>query len=524
MSNILPRHDVTTECYDVSICNTEQEDNLPDTAHSSASDFTVVLQPELNLHSILYLRAIEAETAISSLHVSTLPLTFSRLETCYVKMRLPLDPVTCNRHYNRYAITRLNEENLGISSQDQTCETTADTIAHVNDMLQFNVNFFIIARLLLCFFDADLLKLTIPNELSHADIRLLLRFIDIAVFQRKCFHDHLCQLAQVNNADVTNIDDMISYYDIRKTMSKAKEKETYVHSSCLKSLEERPKFTDPLFMKFDDLITIDLSQMSEGREAVIEVMKTETLHWAQNLGFTFHNGFVTEDGRNDFLDYIRANKSLITFGIAARSIILLEKERIDRRRASTLFQRDFLSLQLDRNEEKAIFVLQPELFLPLGCDITFLFPSLMSYALGTQINNHLVIGPINKDMRNHAEPRLTNTILAENQRLYCNVRTVPRILHFTSNIIAFKGRFTWPKNSNFDEHEILYSFMVDDASIKSRSITATNCIESYFKLKRTHLLLETMKFAIFDENMQLCHFAQKTYTKLALRIKPVTLL
>ena len=86
-----------------------------------------------------------------------------------------------------------------------------------------------------------------------------------------------------------------------------------------------------------------------------------------------------------------------------------------------------------------------------------------------------------------------------------------------------KGRNTWRKSTEFEDHEIIYSFMVDDLSLNSRAITATNCTESFHKLKQTHLLLETMKFCVMNEDMRACTFAQKTYTKLSFQIKPVSL-
>ena len=521
MSLLHQKHDMTTDTYSINVCNTVVEDALGDHQISSASNFDVVLHPQLNLHSLLFLRAVEAELSLSTLHISSLPLTFSRHENCYVKLRIDEATVDSNRSINRYFLKKYNEDSLIINSDDQTCTQTKDAIEFVNELLEFRVNYYIIARLLQVCFDTDVLKIMRPSAFNHQDIRLLLRYIDIASFTRLCLHKHFCALAQIEDDDIS---DKITYWTTQTNkMTRAKEEKTYEESSVLNRPGDRIPTDIEKLMKFDELLQVDLAKESDERNDVESVIKTETLFWLQQLAFTLENGIIPLSERKEFMAFVESNKRLIDAGNMAKTILLMEKERIDMRRTNELFHRDFALLKLDRNKEKCKFHLFPKQFLPPHTDVTIFFPKLMSYSLGGQIDEHVIIGPISREMKYESQPRLSNIISSPHQRLFCNIRTLPRIIHFTTNIVAMKGRNTWRKSTEFEDHEIIYSFMVDDLSLNSRAITATNCTESFHKLKQTHLLLETMKFCVMNEDMRACTFAQKTYTKLSFQIKPVSL-
>ena len=522
MSLINQRHDATTDSYDISVCNTTEENSLDDEQISCASNFNVILHPQLNLHSLLFLRAVEAEIALSTLHISTLPLTFSRQEKCYVKMRIDESAADCNRTVNRYFLKRSNEDSLVIDSEDQNCAKASDAVEYVNELLQYNINYFIIARLLHAFCDTDVIKILHPGPLNHQDIRLLLRFIDITFFTRLCIHNHLCALAQIENDDIS---DRFSYWSTpANKITRAKETKSYDESEVLNRPGERVASDGDKLVKFDELLQVELSRQSEERDAVENMIKTETLYWLQQLGFVLENGLIAEADKTEFNAFIVSNKKLVDIGNMAKSILLMEKERIDQRKQTNdLFHRDFVLLALDRNKEKCKFHLFPKQFLPPDCDVTIFFPKLMSYSLGAELDQHVIIGPIAKDMKFEVPSRLTNIIASPHQRLYCNIRTMPRIIHITTNIVATKGRNTWPRSAKFEDYEVIYSLMVDELCLNSRSISATNCIETFHKLRHTHLLLETMSFSIMNENMRLCNFAQKTYTKLGFKIKPVSL-
>ena len=414
MSLLHQKHDMTTDTYNINVCNTVEEDALRDHQISSASNFNVVLHPQLNLHSLLFLRAVEAELSLSTLHISSLPLTFSRHENCYVKLRIDEATVDSNRSINRYFLKQYNEDSLIIPSDDQTCTQTSDAIEYVNELLEFRINYYIIARLLQVFFDTDVMKILNPSAFNHQDIRLLLRYIDIAFFTRLCLHKHFCALAQIEDDDIS---ERVTYWSTpTNKMTRVKEEKTYEESSVLNRPGDRiPTDTDRL-MKFDELLQVDLTKESEERTAVESVIKTETLIWLQQLAFTLENGIIPQAERKEFLAFVESNKRLIDVGNMAKSILLMEKERIDMRRSSELFHRDFALLELDRNKEKCKFHLFPKQYLPPHCDVTIFFPKLMSYSLGGQIDEHVIIGPISRSMKYESQPRLSNIISSPHQR------------------------------------------------------------------------------------------------------------
>ena len=87
--------------YTLFIDNKETENTLDDTQLSSASDFSILLNPQLDLSSLLYLRAVEAKIAVGHLFLDNLPLTFTESEVIKVNVTIPLDSVDGNMTFNR---------------------------------------------------------------------------------------------------------------------------------------------------------------------------------------------------------------------------------------------------------------------------------------------------------------------------------------------------------------------------------------------------------------------------------------
>ena len=98
----------TTE-YVINLDNEEIEDQLEDNALSSASDFKVILSPQLELAPLLYLKSCSAQMGISQINVDSLPLTCSRLEGVKIFLTTPLESVVGNVTLNEESIKELNK-------------------------------------------------------------------------------------------------------------------------------------------------------------------------------------------------------------------------------------------------------------------------------------------------------------------------------------------------------------------------------------------------------------------------------
>ena len=93
--------DDTTEIYQLCIDNQKQEDMGNEQQTSSAGEFEILLQPNLDLSPLLYLRAVEAELALQSLLITSVPLCFSRAETCQVYLEINPKTAFANKLFNR---------------------------------------------------------------------------------------------------------------------------------------------------------------------------------------------------------------------------------------------------------------------------------------------------------------------------------------------------------------------------------------------------------------------------------------
>ena len=227
--------DVTTDVYELNITNAETEDNLSSDDTSSASDFSLLLHPHLDLSPLLHLRAVEAELTLDSLQIGGLPLTFTRTEQSEVLLTLPEEAVKCNRKFNDPKLKESNEEPLKIKSADHICEQPSDAIAFINNTFRYRINYYIISTYLKFFFDDDILIPTINSPLTHADINLLLQYIDGMLYIRHTVHQELNKLLGLTD----DISQKIKMSTTGKYMTSAKEELILSKSAFIKAKAER---------------------------------------------------------------------------------------------------------------------------------------------------------------------------------------------------------------------------------------------------------------------------------------------
>ena len=171
--------------YALFIDNQSQEDELNDTDISTASDFAVSLNPQLDLSSLLFLRSVQAEIGVSSFFIDSLPLCCIRQESVHVHFNMPLNTVEANEKFNRSAMEKLNDTPLQLEMDDYCCSENQLAIDYVNSILHYSVNHYILYRYLISSMDTNIFKRDYMHVLSVTDCRLINQYLNMAMVCRK---------------------------------------------------------------------------------------------------------------------------------------------------------------------------------------------------------------------------------------------------------------------------------------------------------------------------------------------------
>lgn len=511
--------DDTTEKYQLCVDNQQQENEQDDHQPSCAGDFQILLQPHLDLSPLLYLKSVEAEITLSSIQIGSVPLCFTRTEYARIFLELKPDIAYANKLINKISLERDNETSYDVPLTDHVCQKPEDVVDFLNDTFHYKLTYHIICQYLRLFFDDDILNTRSDKPLSLADIKLLLRYIEIALYTRHKLHDTLAQHIGVKD----DISQKISYSSKNTDrLTPAQENKIITESECVLPKDKRRQTKQGKSVNFDLFGSIDLSVDNQQRRGVDIAISTETSQWLQDN--EIDPAALTVEDKEELRQVFLSNKRLIDIGLLTRRIMFTEKERIDSRTKShrTLFHHDVLVFDIDISRQKLVFHLHPKQFLAEDVSVTVYFPRKCSYTLGADISQDIVIGPIKTSMEPVSYPRLTNRIISPNQRLPLNIRHKAQVCHLTSNIVTGKGIDQFLQHSPYDDHFIIYSHNIDDNVISSGCVIATDPPEKYLKIKHAHRILEKIEFKILDENFQVCMFSRKTYTRLAFCIRPVT--
>ena len=512
--------DTGNDSYELFIDNRSTEDSLNEEEPSSAGNFAYLVQPQLDLSNLLYLKSQDAEVCLSKLQIESLPLTASRLESCKVKLEIMVESnlVNANRNYNQTKVTEMNNEDLTIKLEDHISDSPQDTVDYVNNLFRRNLNHFILLKYLNIFCDIDIMNKEINNFLTPNDCKLLNRYLDVTFYTRNRIHQELCELLRTSDT----LDGKYLISSSVDDIDQDQESNILANSACLKKINKRDRLKVTPTVNFTDFYGKSLKDEKD-KNALNAKIKSSVLLWIQSMGIRIGTTITRNNDIVDIRDLISSNKALIDVGLRIRSLLSLEMERLNEkpRHSSSLFQKDMLKCNLDLSGTRITFSIFPKQFLYNNSQMTISLPPLLSYALGAELNKEIQIGPIGYDMPFTQKPRLTNNILSPNQTLAHGIRHLPKMIHIVSSVAGSKGRDSWMSQTMFRDYQILFTYLIDDAAIKSRGITSCDDNQSFYRIKQSNRILETMNFAILNENFQRCQFPHKTYTRIALKIRPI---
>ena len=151
-------HHISTniEQYTLFLDNSESENALEERDISSASDFSVTLNPALDLSPLLYLKSTEGQLCIKELFIDNLPICFTESETIDIEISIPPSSVEFNMHYNIHKTNDLNKRLLQLAVGDFCCSDPQLALDYVNNLLRYSLNHEIMRRFVISSLDCVL--------------------------------------------------------------------------------------------------------------------------------------------------------------------------------------------------------------------------------------------------------------------------------------------------------------------------------------------------------------------------------
>ena len=528
---LLNRLDQGTDSYILDLTNDDAEQLLDDDNHSSASQFTILLNPTLDLSSLLYLRSVAAEIAISQLSVDALPLTGTNKESITVKVDVPTDVVSSNSWFNSIAMSGVNNTLLEIPCRNFYTTDPDEVIQHTNNLLQEGITQFILYRYLCAYLDLDIFTTGSLQSLSVTDLALLGRYIDIAMYTRNVMHDTM--VALVPDMELANVEGREIMTHDKDGMSRNEEARHLARSGdVFRATADRNVSEQRKTIDFDKFYSVTIGQGVD--EAIIQSIKTSTLSWLQDIGIITRNEegalIVAQENRATMESYIKSNQLLTQMGLKCREIVGNLRTLIDKRKTkveakrSSFFVYCFLSLYLDPDTQlKCRFHMENEKYITNdGTAITVKLPEQISYILGAKSGQCVTIGPIDRNTAIANKPTLNHTILSEDQRLFHRLRPLPQVIHVVSDLVFSKSRDMWLANTPWRNYHLIYTFVLSASNIARHYICQINNTRTYYRVQDVNSILESFSFVMLDQSFRRILFEPHCKVAMRLIIRPVT--
>ena len=513
--------------YTLFIDNTSTEEEQLDELISSASSFSILLNPTLDLSALLYLRATEGKISVQSFFLDNLPLAFTKSEYIDVQVNIPPSSVEVNMANNRSAITYSNGKKFQLSLDDVCCSEPQVALDYINDVLKYSVNHEIMRRSVISALDCDIFENDYLYKLSKDETQLIKHYLCLAVYCRHAIHEILCKHA--NNCASVDISELVLPADKRFRFAEDTEEKTLRESNCLKARIDRPRQDTQHNIDTSLFYGIDVTVNSDERKAQTKIIKDATEAWIADLGY------LDDPDPDEVMKYVRSNKCLIEHAIMAHNILSIQRQQLDGRSnaTSSVFQYNFLTLSLDKSRLKCQFHFSPDLYLPEdGTTVQITFPPQMSYVLGARGSSNttpphtpqIVVGPLARNQTQENNPRIAETIKDEEQRLPASITTMPKLIYVAvSDIVASLSRDMWLQSTPYSNYNIIFCVNVDDQMISSKAIMKEGDGGVFHKIQRLNHVLERFTIKLLDHNLKQLFLPVATVCRICIDIKPVLL-
>lgn len=518
----------TVSHYDLYVDNSQTEHDLDENDVSSASEFTVHLEPCIDIANLLYCKSDIAQAKITSITVNSLPLCFTKTEKINVEVYLPESLAKCNQFYNTENLSKFNGMPYFVSMDDYVTSVPSEAVEYLDEKLNVPTIHFLLRSTLRIILDTQVFHDNDYPRLSANDLKILHFYLDIASFSRHIIHKQLCRIASIPD-DVA--EDQVKFKDA-KGMTKAIETKYLEESFSLRPIEERPQpgFNNSINLGiFYGLNLQACYKLQDGPKTLIE---SETLRWLNDTMIIdiedeevvdVNNIPLTDRSKATLEKIIEANKSLILLASKTHDILNTLEKHLGKKPTSKA-QDDLLRLAVNPRTKKLTCTLNPTPFFnDLGISLTIKMPKHCSKILGADDRNtgEITIGPLSYTDQNTAPSTIiTNQIKHSSQTPAFTVRPIPRVIHLVSDLCQNLKRDFWLRGGRFENCHLLSTILVDDLCVETGFIHVANPEANNCRLSNSKLLLSQFRIHLIDDRYQKVLFQQKTYTSLQINLSP----
>ena len=516
--------------YELYVSNKQTEDDLSESALSSASDWKAILEPSIDISNLLYGKSDIAQARVKQVNISSLPLCFSKSESIKVFITVPPEFGKSNQFFNSENVQTFNNQPYVISLEDMITSSPAEAVGALDEKIGLPLIHFLLRSTLKIILDIQIFSESNYHKLSINDIKLILAYLDATLYCRGIMHDYLCKLIGLTDEIKTYI---FKQFTNARFISKTSEDKWISESTTILPPDERLR---PLFLEnainLDHFHEVNLKQAYDQEDGPTNRVKTETARWLQDMGV-----LEREDDSNPLSpfkdkslkylkDLIASNKQLIEQAVKTKDVLSILEKHI---KSNTVVrsQDELIKLGINSNTKKLKISVNPKPFL-IDNDVSFtiVLPGHCGHSLGADgpiAFSSVTLGPYSyRSLETRPGTSISNQILHPSQTLAFPIRPVPRVILLVSNLCATLKRDQWLEDTCWSDYQVLTSIVVDEASIDSQLIFLSSNDENCHRLNNAKTLLSRFHLCLLDDRFHKILFQKKTYMSLQLDLSPYT--
>ena len=517
--------------YKMSLSNKDIEDKN-NSNRSSVSDLTIVLEKELDLLDSIFMKAMATELSLEMITLSSLPCTFSASE--HLRFTLKENPASGNGNaiVTESEIQRRNKVDCKIQMDDTISISAEESVGYLNGLIETYTNKFILFRFIERLCDNYLFKRNLfsnaENELTltNETISLLVWYIETAVVTRL----QLIATVNVLLSENTPIErpERKEYPKLKREDVERIRRDSLVFCQT----DAQPEVEHQL-IRIESFYNKDLSDITD----LLQNMDRQIRSYLENQRFLAYDGDSVSKESIEMLKVIRNNNiSLLQLAEISHKLIKIEKNKRDSLKTEgglkSLYNNEIVTLSIDATN-KCVFTSKQSLFMPAdGSAFSLTFEPIAARTLGKSYNNGcLEIGPLRytadgaKDSKNKRTILKINNILSHNDRLYSQIRTLPRTFHILTDVIEndCKVQSMWLRDTAYASFQVLASFQINKDDIKMKSIQKICNRMSFVRMKQSQNILRNLRLILVGDDFNELCFMTKTYAYFSICFRPANL-
>ena len=518
--------------YDLYISNEQIENQIQGDQLSSASNWTINLDDNIEFSDLTYMRGTTCDIGLSKFWIDSFPLTYSNDEFIEVHIKLQEELGRINQLFSSVIIKkRFNTQAYLLPLENFSATDHEFALDFLNKKMSVPITNFLLRATLKIVLDTDIFSHEHLSPMTLEDVKLIHRYIDCALFSRREIHRHL----QSKLVEKDDIDSLVTFQST-DLYTRSKEAKTIRTSHVLRPLEDRPRSRDSNSMNLELFYSIDLSKADtmEANGPKVAII-SDTEQFVQELGAEVRTDSndgtntrpLTDTSKEALKDLISANKALIYQALQARNMLTILREKADKRRKPTAKDKemDLFQLVYDLNSGKIHCETYTKNFLcDDGTQVIVKLPTKCSYKLGARPGQSLELRAAHEGaLQNTGDiSRSTHTLTNKLQSPPCCIRPYPRIIHVITDLVGPLKRDLWLSHTRFENYNIIYSLIIDETAIANKFISKQHDDILYYKMSNLKNSLNSVEIFLIDENFQQVDFSSLCYCRLAIKIKVTT--